>query len=107
MAIKLKQGDGCVVPVKISVNGAQISVDDVEKVEFRTGEIRKVYPETVTYDRETGAFLMPLDQEDTFRLPADGAVRFDVRVKFKGGAVIGTQKVTVIVTLDALSEEVI
>ena len=52
-------------------------------------------------------FRMRLMQEDTFTFPADDSVQFDVRVKFRGGAVIGTQKVTVFISVDALSEEVI
>ncbi len=107
MSIKLKQGDRFALPVKIAVNGGALPVEEVEAVEFRLGEVRKVYPEDVTYDAETGCFQMPLLQEDTFSLPADDAVQFDVRVKFRGGAVIGTQKVTMIVTVDALSERVI
>ncbi len=104
---KIKQGDACVIPVRILLNGQPVAVEDVEAVELRTGEVRKVYPEEVTYDAGSGYFHMPLTQEDTFKLPADDSVQFDVRVKFRGGAVIGTQKVTVLVTVDALSEEVI
>ncbi len=107
MEFKLKQGDACVIPVKISVNGEPVVIEDVETVEFRTGEVRKVYPGDVTFDAEDGCFHMPLTQEDTFSLPADDAVQFDVRVKFRGGAVIGTQKITMFLTVDALSEEVI
>lgn len=107
MDFKVKQGDACIVPVKILLNGAPVAVEDIETVEFRTGEVRKVYPQDVTYDAESGCFHMPLSQEETFTLPADDAVQFDVRVKFRGGTVIGTQKITVFVTVDALSEEVI
>lgn len=107
MEFKIKQGDACLVPVKILLNGAPAAIEDIESVEFRTGEVRKVYPEDVTYDAGSGYFHLPLSQEDTFLLPADDAVQFDVRVKFKGGTVIGTQKITVFVTVDALSEEVI
>lgn len=107
MDFKIKQGDQCVIPVKILMNGVPVPIGDVETVEFRTGEVRKIYPGAVTYDAESEYFHMPLTQEDTLALPADDAVQFDVRVKFRGGAVIGTQKVTVFITVDALSEEVI
>lgn len=107
MALRIKQGDECVIPVRININGAPVPIEDVEAVEFRSGDVRKLYPEDVEYDGENQMFNMRLRQEDTFTFPADDAVQFDVRVKFKGGAVIGTQKVTVFVTLDALSEEVI
>ena len=107
MSIKIKQGDEYVIPVEIKINGEKVPIEDVEAVEFRTGDVRKVYPDDVGYDGETGCFQMKLTQEDTFSLPADDAVQFDVRVKFRGGTVIGTQKVTVFVVVDALSEEVI
>lgn len=107
MSLKIKQGDECVIPVEIRINGGKVPIEDVEAVEFRTGDVRKVYPDDVGYDGEEGSFQMKLTQEDTFSLPADDAVQFDVRVKFRGGTVIGTQKVTVFVVVDALSEEVI
>ena len=107
MPFKIKQGDECVIPVRILANGAPVPIEDVDCVEFRTGDVRKVYPDEVTYDPEEQVFLMRLLQEDTFSFPADDSVQFDVRVKFKGGAVIGTQKVTIFITVDALSEEVI
>ncbi len=103
----IKQGDECVIPVRININGAPVPITEVESVEFRSGDVRKMYPADVTYDPETQMFQMRLLQEDTFTFPEDDSVQFDVRVKFKGGAVIGTQKVTVFVTVDALSEEVI
>ncbi len=107
MSFKIKQGDECVIPVRIKINGEPIPISEVEAVEFRSGEVRKLYPEDVDYDGESRMFRMRLMQEDTFTFPADDSVQFDVRVKFRGGAVIGTQKVTVFISVDALSEEVI
>lgn len=107
MAFKLKQGDAFVLPVKIRVNDVDVPVEDVERVEFTVGKVRKTYPEEVSFDEESGRFLVPLAQEDTFLLPEDEGMRFDVRVKFRGGAVIGTQKVTVALVDDAESREVI
>lgn len=107
MIFKLKQGDACVVPVKIRINGAEVPVEEVERAEFMVGSVRKLYPEEAVFDEESGCFQVPLTQEDTFSLPEDEGVRFDVRVKFKGGCVIGTQKITVAVINDAVSEEVI
>ncbi len=107
MAIKIKRGDELALPVKITMGGEPLSVDDAELVEFRLGEIRKLWPEDAEYDAESGEFRVRLSQEDTFSLPADDAAQLDVRVKFRGGAVIGTRKVTMLVTVDALSGEVI
>ena len=107
MSFKLKQGDECVIPVKISVNGGALPIGDVERVEFMTGRIRKTYPEEVTYDGESGCFRLWLTQEDTFSLPEDDAVRIDVRVKFRGGCVIGARRMAVAVVGDAVSDRVI
>lgn len=107
MKIRIKQGDACILPVRVLMNGAPVDIDDVDTVEFRAGDVRKLYPQDAAYDRESGCFHVPLRQEDTFSLPEDDAVIFDVRVKFKGGSVIGTQKITALLTVDALSEEVI
>ena len=107
MVIKLKRGDECVIPVKIKVNGGNLPAGDVELAEFMTGSVRKVYPGEAAYDGESGCWLVPLTQEDTFSLPEDEGVRFDVRVKFKGGCVIGTQKVTVAAVSGSLSDRVI
>ena len=107
VAIKLKQGDAYLMPLNITVNGGQLPASEVEAVEVRLGDVRKLYPEEISYDAETGHFLVPLRQKDTLSLPEDDAVQLDVRVKFKGGSVAGTQKVTMLVSVNALSEEVI
>ena len=107
MIFKLNQGDACVIPVKIRVNGVDLPAEEVERVEFMVGGVRKLYPDEAVYDEGSGSFFVPLAQEDTFSLPEDEGVRFDVRVKFAGGCVIGTQKITVAIIDDAVSEEVI
>ena len=107
MDLKIKQGDAYLMPLNITVNGGQLPASEVEAVEVRLGDVRKLYPEEITYDVDTGFFMVPLYQADTFTLPEDDAVQLDVRVKFKGGSVAGTQKVTMIVSVNALSEEVI
>ena len=107
MDLKIKQGDAYLMPLNITVNGGQLPASEVEVVEVRLGDVRKLYPEEITYDVDTGFFMVPLYQADTFTLPEDDAVQLDVRVKFKGGSVAGTQKVTMIVSVNALSEEVI
>ena len=103
MSLRIKQGDAYTVPVRVLANGSPINIADVEAVEFRIGDVRKLYPGQATYDGESGEFMVPLTQEDTLAMPEDDAVMFDLRVKFAGGAVIGTQRMTA----DALSGEVI
>lgn len=106
-AIKIKQGDAFELPVAIFINGSRADIRDIEAVEFRVGGVRKLYPENVGYDADAGYFRVPLTQEETLEFPKDGYVQLDVRVKFAGGSVIGSQRVRVFVTLSALSEEVI
>lgn len=107
MGIKVKQGDECVIPVRILINSVPIPIEDVDRVEFIADTVRKMYPGDVTYDAETKYFHLRLLQEDTFTFPEDDGIEFDVRVKFKGGAVIGDQKVRIFISINALSEEVI
>lgn len=107
MDLKLKRGDEYVIPVKIKVNGADLPAESVERAEFMTGSVRKLYPGEATFDGESGCFHVRLTQEDTFSLSEDEGVRFDVRVKFKGGCVIGTQKYTVAAVAAAESDKVL
>ncbi len=107
MAIKLKQGDEFALPVKIAVNGAPLPVSEAERVEFILGGVRKLWPEDAEYDAGSGEFRVRFTQEDTFTLPEDDGVLLDVRVKFRGGAVIGVWRMPVLLTADALSEKVI
>lgn len=107
MAINLKQGDEFALPVKITVNGEALPVSEVERVEFTLGGVRKLWPEDAEFDDESGEFRVRFAQEDTFTLPEDDGVQFDVRVKFHGGAVIGVLRMPVLISSDALSEQVI
>lgn len=107
MPLKIKQGDAYVIPLNITVNGVQLPVSEVSAVEVRLGDVRKTYPEDISHDADTGYYLVPLQQEDTLSLPEDDAVQLDVRVKFNGGSVVGTQKITMAISVNALSEEVI
>lgn len=107
MAITIKQGDAFDLPVRVTVNGAAVTSADVEAVEFMVGDVRKTYPEDATYDIENGMFYVSLAQQDTFSFPADDQIMLDVRVKFKGGKVLGIPKMTPILVYDATSEVVI
>ena len=104
----IKQGDAYAVPVQIIVDSEAVTADTlsmIETVEFMVGEeIRKVYPEEVTFDAENSVFLVPVTQDETFALEDGDRISFDVRVGFVGGDVIGTKVMQKIKVLDALSE---
>ena len=108
MAIRIKQGDQYEVPVRISINGSDIAVSEVELVEFTMGEgLKKHYPQEVEYDSAEGCFLLPLTQEETFAFPANGSVPLDIRVKFTGGSVVGARRRESFAVADASSEAVL
>ncbi len=104
----LKQGDACALPVQLTIDGETVTsgtLDTISSVEFMVGEsIRRTYPEDVTFDGENSLFLVPVTQEETFRLDEGETIAFDVRVGFAGGDVVGTKTMQRIKVLDALSE---
>ena len=101
----IKQGDAYSIPVGIKLNGKGIAAADIDEVEFYIGSsVRKMYPREVSYNEQEGFFYVPLDQDDTFSLPADDIVTIDARVKFLGGAVKGVLKMGTMQVVDATSE---
>ena len=104
MSIRIKQGDQYALPVTIRLNGENVDTDDIEEVEFTlAGEIRKLYPGEVEYSAADGCFYLPLTQAETFDFPANASVSLDIRVKFRGGDVMGVQRMASIAVADALS----
>lgn len=105
----IKQGDAYNIPVSITVDGETVNAETIaliETVEFMFSEdVRKMYPEDVTFDSEDNVFLVPVSQEETFALEDGEKIPFDVRVGFLNGIVVGTKTMQKIKVLDALSEE--
>ena len=105
----IKQGDAYNIPVSITVDGETVNgetVELIETVEFMLSEdIRKVYPEDVTFDSVNNVFLVPVSQEETFAMEDGEKIPLDIRVGFSSGDVIGTKTMQQIKILDALSEE--
>lgn len=105
----IKQGDACAIPIRVSIDGEPVTERDlvlIESVEFMISEdIRKVYPQDVLFDGESGIFLVPVTQEETFALEEGDSIRVDVRVAFSGGDVAGTRTMERLDVVDALSEE--
>ena len=105
----IKQGDACAIPIRVSIDGEPVTERDlvlIKSVEFMISEdIRKVYPQDVLFDGESGIFLVPVTQKETFALEEGERVAVDVRVEFSGGDVIGTRTMEQLDVLDALSEE--
>lgn len=106
MAVKVKQGDAYSIPVIVKIDGDPINIADVSEVEFMLNGVRKMYPDSVSYDAVENAFMLPITQEESFAFPV-GSVMLDVRVKFNGGNVEGIHRIVSITVIDAISEEVI
>lgn len=106
MAYIIKQGDADFIEWELQLNGETIgSVANIESVEFFIGDdIRKTFPEDVTFSEDLKAFLVPYTQEETFALEDGTTIDGDVRVKFDTGAVAGLEKKEKIKVVDATSE---
>ena len=103
----LKQGDAYGIPVAITLDGAPLDIDETDAVEICIGTLRKLYPEEVSYDAESGEFSFPVTQEETFAMKEGGTVPVDVRVKLISGEVIGARGVQYMPVFDAISGEVL
>lgn len=66
--MKVFQGDQYAIPVEIKRNDELQTEDTVRTVEILFAGIRKVYPGEVIYHAESGKFLFPLMQSDSFSL---------------------------------------
>jgi len=107
MATKIKKGDAYALPVAVTLENSTIDIADIERIEFRLGNLRKVYPGQVRFNPADGNFYIPLTQEETFAFEANTTVFIDARVKFTGGNVMGVKKFGGVVIVDALSREVL
>ena len=104
METRVKQGDAYALPVEIMAGEEALDVSSVEAVEFRIGNLRKVYPEEVFY--AGGAFYVPLSQEETFSFRTMADVWFDLRIKYTNGTVQGIEPMKIDV-IQSLSREVL
>ena len=107
MATKIKQGDSYKLPLKLTIGGELIAIQDIQTVEVYVGNIRKTYPGDVEYNAGDQMFYIPLTQDETFSLEANSGVSVDVRVKFTGGDVIGVYRMATLAVYDATSEVVL
>lgn len=108
MATKIKQGDSYKLPLKLTIGGELIAIQDIQTVEVYIGsDIRKTYPGEIEYGAGDQMFYIPITQDETFSLEANSGVSVDVRVKFTGGDVIGVYRMATLAVYDATSEVVL
>jgi len=107
----LKQGDAYELPVKITQDGVDIDLEEVERIEFMIGRhLRRLYPDDVTTDEteEEGlVFNVPVEQTETMEIRSGQILRLDVRVKFNSGMVLGATEKPVISIGESYSGEVL
>ena len=60
----IKQGDSYCLPVDLTLDNDALDLTLVECVEFCLDNIRKSYPDKVSYDAETETFRLPLTQRE-------------------------------------------
>lgn len=84
----MMQGDSYGLKIEIlNADGVAVTSDDVSDVEITVGFIRKTYAKgEIIYS--DGLWIIPLTQEETFKLPAT-RVKAQVRVVWKDGFVEG------------------
>ena len=83
------QGDQYALPITVKTKaGLTITDEDVSKVRIKLGEVDDNYPDgDVTYDSDTGKWLLPLTQEQTLQMEH---VRLQVRVVYPNGDIINS-----------------
>lgn len=107
MATKIKQGDAVLVPIEVKLNGEVLDTVEAEQVEFFIGGFRKLWPGEVNFDAGDSCFYVPVSQEESFSWKENANITVDVRVKFRGGNVMGAERLKYALVVDAVSEEVL
>lgn len=103
----IMQGDSYSIAVEILDGNKEIvSEDRISDVEIAIGTLIKSYvKKEITYDSETGKWMFPLTQEETFSyIPS--IVDCTVRVRWTNGDVEGT-RVKDVRILESVSKEVL
>lgn len=87
-----QEGNTYILEIPLTLDGDDININDISKVEFMFNDIRKTYgeDEDVTYDTNEKCFKVPLSQEETFSLQGNKSIQYQARVKFTDDSVMGT-----------------
>lgn len=101
--ISIVQGDEMRLPITLKLNDNVVSPSDIASLRVTIGNILKTYPGDITI--ADNSFVLPLTQEETFRLPA-GLIVMVVRPKFADGSIRGWTAKTVIDVCASIDREV-
>lgn len=99
----MMQGDSYSLQIYITQEGVPVTPETAEAVEIVLGPYCKRYPQELSY--QDGFWLFPLSQAESLALMS-GRQPCQVRVKFAGGDVLGTD-VGMLDVRDSLSREVL
>lgn len=103
----MMQGDSYGLPVELKTVGEKaITPDDVSDIEITVGYLTKRYSSgDVWFDYDSGTWIFPLSQEETFAYPAS-RVKAQARVAWKDGGVNGVELGRINVA-ESISREVV
>ena len=103
----MMQGDSYGISIEIlKSDGAAVAPADVLDVEITIGLLQKTFSYgEVRYDDASGAWIFPVTQEETFKLPSVRA-KAQVRVLWKSGDVEGVALDSIDVR-ESISKEVL
>ena len=85
------QGNTYKLPVLLKIDGKIIVDKDVKTIEFTFDDVKKLYPQEVTFDGQH--FIVPLSQSDTFSFSVKGFPKYQARVMFNDNSVKGTDPI--------------
>lgn len=98
------QGDQYSIPVYITSQGTHLDISNISAVEITIHNIVKKYPNEISYDIDSGAFLFPITQQETFSLPKKKRLYAQSRVMYNDGTIYGTNPIDFFVG-ESLSKE--
>ena len=98
------QGDQYSIPVYVTSQGTYLDLSEISTVEITLHNITKKYPGEVTYDSDSGAFLFPMTQKESFSLPKKKRLYAQSRIMYNDGTIYGTDPVDFFVG-ESLSKE--
>lgn len=88
----MKQGNQFFLEIQIYDEKEELlNIEGVEKVQFNIEDMTKIYGDDskdVTYDEESKCFKIWLTQSETFKFESN--TKFEARVLFKNGVILGT-----------------
>lgn len=87
----IMQGDSYPIYITLTYNGDDLDLTEVEKIQFKIGDLVKYYNSDgtgeVEFDENEGAFIFQVTQKDT--LSFEGSQEYQARVKFVDSKVVG------------------